>query len=237
MSCGCLYVVSTPIGNMEDITFRAVRILKEVDLVVAEDTRRTRQLLTALQIRKPVTSYHAYTQSSKEQGLVKLLEAGQSLALVSDAGTPGISDPGSRIIEQAIQAGIEVVPVPGPTAVTTALVVSGLPLHRFIFIGFLNPKSSGRKRQMEALKEGRETMVFYESPHRVEAMLADALEIWGDRRVAVARELTKKFEEVIRGPLSQVLMRMKSRAPRGEYCVMVEGRLLENGKGDAAERA
>jgi len=220
---GQLYVVATPIGNLEDITLRAIKVLKAVDLVLAEDTRRTRQLLRHFQIHKPVTSYHAYTPESKEQSLLTLLESGKSLAMVSDAGTPGISDPGGRIIQKAIEWRIPVIPIPGPTALTAALTVCGLPLHQFLFAGFLPSKTSARRKHLEGLRWEKATLVFYESPHRLVAMLKDVLQAFGNRRAAVARELTKVHEEVIRGTMVEVVDHFQRTPPRGELVVVVEG--------------
>ncbi len=220
---GRLYVVATPIGNLEDITLRALRILREADVILAEDTRRTRQLLTYYKIHTPVTSYHAYTHPAKESALLRQLEQGKQFALVSDAGTPGISDPGSRIIAKAIELEAEVVPIPGPTALAAALTVCGLPLHKFLFIGFLSSKPSARRRELEGLRWEASTLVFFESPHRLVACLNDLLHLFGDRRAAVARELTKLHEEVVRGSVVQILDHFERHHPRGELCVVVEG--------------
>ena len=237
MDRGKLYVVATPIGNLEDITLRALRILKEVDMVLAEDTRRTRQLMTYYKIHKPLSSYHAFTLPSKEQSLLRLLEGGKSLALVSDAGTPGISDPGGRIIEKAIELGVEVIPIPGPTALAAALTVCGLSLHQFMFAGFLSSKSSGRRKQLEGLRWEKSTLVFYESPHRLVNMLQDVLNAFGNRRAAVARELTKLHEEVVRGTMVEIVDRFQRQAPRGELVVVVEGYFQKQNSEDRSQKS
>jgi 16S rRNA (cytidine1402-2'-O)-methyltransferase len=219
---GALYVVSTPIGNLEDITRRAIQILQRVDLVAAEDTRRTRLLLNHLCIDTPLTSYHSYNEVRRVPELVRKLSSGQALALVTDAGTPGISDPAYRIIRAAIEHGIRVIPVPGASAVLSALVVSGLPMDRFVFEGFL-PAKKGRKSRLEEFKQERRTIVLFESPHRVVRTLEDLESALGDRVVAVAREITKRFEEVFRGNLSDARMALARKTPRGEYVLVVAG--------------
>ena len=219
---GALYVVSTPIGNLEDITRRAIQILQRVDLVAAEDTRRTRLLLNHLSIVKPLTSYHSYNEVRRVPELVRKLSSGQALALVTDAGTPGISDPAHRIIRAAIEHGIRVIPIPGASAVLSALVVSGLPMDRFVFEGFL-PTKKGRKSRLEELTQESRTIVLFESPHRVVRTLEDLESALGDRVVAVAREITKRFEEVFRGNLSEARMALARKSPRGEYVLVVAG--------------
>ena len=223
---GLLYIVSTPIGNLEDITLRALRTLKEVDLIAAEDTRHTRRLLAHYEIRTPITSYFEGNQIQKGEKLVARLKAGESIALVSDAGTPTISDPGYRLLIQCIEAGISIVPIPGPSACIAAASVAGLPLHNFVFEGFLSPKSGRRKRQLAELREEKRTLIFYESPHRIIVFLQDVLEVFGDRRVSVARELTKKFEEVFRGKVTEAIQRFQETAPRGEFTIVIEGSSL-----------
>ncbi len=218
---GTLYVVGTPIGNLEDITLRAIRILKEVDLIAAEDTRVTRTLLNAYQITTPLASFHEFSGAGKVRRLVERL-AGQDVALVSDAGTPGISDPGFPLIRAAIEAGIEIVPIPGPSATLTALVVSGLPMHAFTYLGFMPRKSGERRRLLESLADAPLTQVVYESPHRLVAALSDIVTVLGpDRPLAVGRELTKKFEEIVRGSAAEVLERFQRRAPRGELTLVI----------------
>jgi len=222
-SSGILYVVSTPIGNLEDITLRALRVLKEVDLVAAEDTRRTRQLLTHYGIQKPLISYHEHNQRMREDRLLEKLREGKNVALVTDAGTPGISDPGEPLIRRAIREKIPLIPVPGPAAAMAALSISGLPTDRFLFYGFLPAKSSARKKVLEGLRKRPETLVFYESPRRLPALLKEALEILGDRQVAVAREITKIFEETLRGTLAEVLEKIGKEEVKGEITVVLAG--------------
>ena len=220
---GVLYIVSTPIGNLEDITLRALRTLKEVNLIAAEDTRHTRRLLTHYEIRTPITSYFEGNQIQKGEKLVARLKAGESIALVSDAGTPTISDPGYRLLIQCIEASIPIIPIPGPSACIAAASVAGLPLHNFVFEGFLSPKSGRRKRQLTDLREEKRTLIFYESPHRIIAFLQAVLEVFGDRQVSVARELTKKFEEVFRGRVTEAIEKFQGTPPRGEFTVVIEG--------------
>ena len=223
---GILYIVSTPIGNLEDITLRALRTLKEVNLIAAEDTRHTRRLLAHYEIHTPTTSYFEGNQIQKGEKLVARLKAGESIALVSDAGTPTISDPGYRLLIQCIEADIPIVPIPGPSACIAAASVAGLPLHNFVFEGFLSPKSGRRKRQLTNLCEEKRTLIFYESPHRVIAFLQDVLEVFGDRQVSVARELTKKFEEVFRGTVTEAIEKLQNTPPRGEFTIVIAGSLL-----------
>ena len=220
---GVLYIVSTPIGNLEDITLRALRVLKTVDLIAAEDTRHTRRLLTHYEIHAPITSYFEGNQIQKGEKLVARLKAGESVALVSDAGTPTISDPGYRLLAQCIEANIPIVPIPGPSACIAAASVAGLPLHNFTFEGFLSPKSGRRKRQLADLCEESRTLIFYESPHRVIVFLRDVLEVFGDRRISIARELTKKFEEVFRGTVTEAIEKLQATPPRGEFTIVIAG--------------
>ena len=220
---GMLYIVSTPIGNLEDITVRAIRILKEVDLIAAEDTRRTRQLLSHYDIHTPLTSYFDGNQESKGEKLIAQLKAGGSIALVSEAGTPTVSDPGHRLVVQCIDANIPITPVPGVAACIAAASVAGLPLHAFVFEGFLSPKSGKRRRHFIELSQEKRTLIFYESPHRLMIFLQDALEILGDRHIVVARELTKKFEEIFRGLVSEAIRKIQASPPRGEFTILVEG--------------
>jgi 16S rRNA (cytidine1402-2'-O)-methyltransferase len=238
---GLLYVVSTPIGNMEDITLRALRILGEVDLVAAEDTRNTGLLLKHHQIQKPLTSYFEGNESKKMGVLLSKLKEGQRIALVSDAGTPGVSDPGFRLIRAAIQDGIPVVPVPGPSAVITALSVSGLPTDAFYFKGFLPHKSKKRKDLLQLLEDVKETLIFYESPHRISETLKDILEILGDREMALTRELTKAYEEIFRGKVSEVQKQIGERKLKGEITLVISGKTREKGskmerEGNASDR-
>lgn len=220
---GSLYIVSTPIGNLEDITIRAVRILKEVTTIAAEDTRHTRKLLSHYQIDTPLTTYHDFNKEEKTDLLIARLKEGESFALVSDAGTPTVSDPGYYLITKAIDAGITISPIPGPSAFVAALSVSGLPTDRFAFEGFPAKKKGKRSNQLEALKEERRTLLFYESPHRIVALLKAIRQIFGERRAVVGRELTKVFEEIIRGTVSEVITHLEKKTVKGEIVLVVEG--------------
>ncbi|RKU21732.1 16S rRNA (cytidine(1402)-2'-O)-methyltransferase [Candidatus Poribacteria bacterium] len=222
-SSGTLYLVSTPIGNLEDITLRALRILKEVDLIAAEDTRQTRRLLTHYKIHTPLTSYFEGNQQMKGDKLIERLKSGETIALVSDAGTPIISDPGYPLLRRCIDAEIPIVPVPGASAVVTAASISGLPLHNFVFEGFLSPKSGKRKRQLGVLADEERTLILFESPHRLRRCLEDAFEVMGERDIVVARELTKRFEEVFRGNVSEALEKFRDTEPRGEFTILIAG--------------
>ena len=216
-----LYVVATPIGNLEDISLRALRTLREVKLIAAEDTRRTRQLLVSYDIKTPVTSYHEHNKWTKLGYILDCLEGGD-VALVCNAGMPGISDPGYELIVAASRQGIPVVPIPGPSVVITALVVSGLPTEKFIYIGFLPHKAGSRRRLLESVADESGTIVVLESPHRLRAALNDILLVLGDRKVAVCRELTKIHEEVFRGTISQAIEYFTQ--PRGEFTLVIEGK-------------
>ena len=227
-SSGTLYLVSTPIGNLEDITLRALRILKEVDLIAAEDTRQTRRLLTHYDIQTPLTSYFEGNQRVKCGKLIERMKTGERIALVSDAGTPIISDPGYPLLRGCIAAAIPVIPIPGASAVITAASVSGLPLHNFIFEGFLSPKSGRRKRQLGVLVDEERTLIFFESPHRLCRFLEDVLEVMGERDIVVTRELTKRFEEIFRGRVGEALERFRETEPRGEFTVLIAGKGREN---------
>lgn len=220
---GTLYIVATPIGNLEDITLRALRILKEVDLIAAEDTRHTKTLLNHYGIRTSLTSYHEHNEKSKAQVLVARLKLGESVALVSDAGTPTLSDPGYRLVQEAIKAGLDVVPVPGASALTAVLGASGLPTDRFVFEGFLSEKKRERRVKLSRLREETRTVVFFEAPHRLKESLQDMLEILGDREVVLGREVTKAYEEFIRGRLSEVIAEIQRQEPRGEITLVVRG--------------
>lgn len=226
---GTLYVVGTPIGNLEDLTLRALRIFKEVDLIACEDTRHTRLLLTHYGIAKPLVSYHEHNERRRTAELLPRLEAGASIALVSDAGTPALSDPGYVIVHEATARGIPVVAVPGPSAVTAALAVSGLPTDRFVFLGFLPRKSGQRKRVLGEIAAVPWTLVLFESLHRLRDMLEDLREVLGDRQVAITRELTKRFEEVIRGTVTEVLQHFSGTEPRGEFTIVVAGATRRRG--------
>lgn len=220
---GILYICGTPIGNLEDITLRALNILKKVELIAAEDTRHTKKLLNCYQINTPVTSYYEYNKFKKAPYLIEKIKSGQKIALVSDAGMPGISDPGYVLINLALKNNIKVIPIPGVSALITALVVSGLPTDSFIFEGFLPRKSAERKKYFKNIENEERTIIFYEAPHRLKRALKDMLDIWGDRKITVARELTKRYEEIIRGKLSQVINEIDSREIKGEITLVVQG--------------
>ena len=219
---GVLYVVSTPIGNLDDITLRAVHILRSVDLIAAEDARTTRVLLDRHGIDKPLISCFSYNERRRVPDLLDRMRRGGAIAVVTDAGTPGISDPAYVVIREVIAAGFDVIPSPGASAVLAALVASGLPTDRFVFEGFL-PLKKGRKTRWERLAQEERTIVIYESPHRIVRTLGDVLAMLGDRHIAVAREMTKKFEEVERGTVSEVLSRISGKTPRGEYVLVIAG--------------
>ncbi|MFQ5893956.1 MAG: 16S rRNA (cytidine(1402)-2'-O)-methyltransferase [Nitrospinota bacterium] len=219
---GTLYIVATPIGNLADITHRALETLRAVDLIAAEDTRVTRRLLTAYGIATPITSYHAHTPAKKEAELVRKLAAGASVALVTDAGTPGISDPAARLVRRALEAGVTVIPVPGPTALIAALSASGLPTDTFTFEGFLSTKAGRRRRRLEALAALGHTVVLYESPRRLKKLLVELVETFGpERACVVAREVSKRHEEFIRGALAEVARALADREVKGEVTVLV----------------
>lgn len=221
---GVLYVVGTPIGNMEDITLRALSVLRQVDLLAAEDTRVTRRLLSYHQLKVPLISYHEHNESKRAAELVKRLLEGGRIALVSDAGMPGISDPGYRLVTTALNRGIPVVPVPGVSAVTAAISVSGLPTDTFVFIGFPAKKKNRRSRQLEELSRESRTILFYESPRRIQKLLEEILNVMGDRSVVLAREMTKTYEEFIRGTVSEVLSVIARRDQvKGECTLLVSG--------------
>lgn len=216
-----LYIVSTPIGNLEDITLRALRALKEVDLIAAEDTRRTRILLDKYNIRKKLISFYSYNQLRRKDEVINLLKEGKHIALVSDAGTPGISDPGFSLIKSVIENQIPLTAIPGPTALITALVLSGKPANKFVFEGFLSNKSSKRKKRLEFLKKDQRSIIIYESCHRIRGLLKDVLDTMGDREIALTRELTKKFEEVKRNRVSALLEHFSRTRPRGEFIIII----------------
>ena len=219
-----LYIVPTPIGNLEDITLRAIRILKEVDFILAEDTRTSAVLLKHLGIEKPLRSHHKFNEHATVQMVADAIEAGKDIALISDAGTPGISDPGFLLVRTCVERGIEVTTLPGATALIPALVQSGFPCDRFCFEGFL-PQKKGRKKRIEALAEEERTMIFYESPFRVVKCLEQLGEVLGmEREVAVSREITKMFEESVRGTLGEVAEHFRQHAPRGEFVIVVAGK-------------
>ena len=221
---GILYVCPTPIGNLKDITLRVLETLKEADMIAAEDTRTTQKLLNHFEIKTPIISYHKHNERTRSDFIVERLLDGKNIALVSDAGTPGISDPGQIVIKGALEAGIEVVSLPGPSACLAALVVSGFCTDRFAFEGFLPRKEKERRQILDALAGDPRTLIFYEAPHRIMETLGDLLEVLGDRKIAIVRELTKKFEEIVRGNLSQINAEFnEGYEPRGEYVLVVEG--------------
>jgi 16S rRNA (cytidine1402-2'-O)-methyltransferase len=221
---GSLYIVSTPIGNREDITLRALRILKEVDLIAAEDTRHTNLLLRHFGIQTPLTSYFEGNELKKKEFILSKLRQGHRVALVSDAGTPGISDPGFRLIQSAIENQIPIIPIPGPSAVIAALSVSGLPTDAFLFKGFLPHKSKKKRDLLMQLEDVRETLIFYESPHRLSETLNDIFDILGDREMVLTRELTKVYEEVLRGKVSDIQSQIGERKLKGEITLVISGK-------------
>jgi len=220
---GILYLVATPIGNLEDITLRALRVLKEADLIAAEDTRQTLKLLNHFDIKKPMVSYYEHNKIEKGNYLIKLLQEGKSIALVSDAGSPGISDPGEDLVRLAIENNIAVTMAPGPVAAIMGLVLSGLPAGRFVFEGFLPMNKRARKERIRALKNEVRTTVLYEAPHKLIYTLKDLLEELGDRRIVLARELTKKFEQSVRCSLSEAVSKYSVESPKGEFVLILEG--------------
>jgi len=226
---GSLYIVATPIGNLGDITFRSVEILRKVHLIAAEDTRRTRILLNHYQIDASLSSYNSYNKNKKGKEFIELLSAGKDVALVSDAGTPGISDPLFHLVQSAIEEGITICPIPGPSAVLAALTVSGLPIDRFIFEGFL-PRKKRRRSRMEDLARSQRTVVIYESPNRVEKTLVELLEVFGSRPAVIARELTKIYEEVVRGSLEELISTTKGRKWKGEITLIISGNSKKSGE-------
>jgi len=226
---GILYICGTPIGNLEDITLRVLKILKEVKLIAAEDTRHTKKLLDHYQINTKVTSYYEYNKIKKATYLVEILKNNQDIALVSDAGMPGISDPGYVLVNLALKNNIKIIPVPGVSALITALVVSGLPTDKFVFDGFLPRKIKERKRYFKSIENEERTIIFYEAPHRLKRTLKDMLEIWGDRKIVIARELTKMYEEIIRGKLTQVLSEINAKNVKGEITLVVQGGIKKKG--------
>jgi len=223
MEGGTLYIIATPIGNLEDISYRAVRILGEVDCIAAEDTRRTRILLNHYHIKNRLTSYFEHNEKIKTGAIIEMLKAGKQVALVSEAGTPAISDPGYRVLAEAVRQDLRVVPVPGACAAVTALSVSGLPVHRFAFEGFLPPKKGKRKTFLTRLAGEERTLIFYESPYRILNTLEDMLAVFGDRYAVLAREITKLHEEIIRGRLTEINERLNPGKIKGEITLLVAG--------------
>jgi 16S rRNA (cytidine1402-2'-O)-methyltransferase len=230
LTASTLYLVATPIGNLEDITLRALRTLRECDVIAAEDTRRTGQLLRHFGFSKPLISYHKFNEASRSEDILNRLGRGEKVALVSDAGSPGISDPGERVVRAAVAGGFRVETVPGACALIAALTASGLPTDEFHFIGFLPHKSGQRRKKLEGLKTFGGTLVLYESPYRVEKLLGELAEIFPARRTVFARELTKKFEEFLRGTPAEITAKLKGRSIKGEFVVMIGA-----GEDEAAE--
>ncbi|MBM7623936.1 16S rRNA (cytidine(1402)-2'-O)-methyltransferase [Sporohalobacter salinus] len=218
-----LYICGTPIGNLEDISLRALKVLEKVDYIAAEDTRRTKNLLNHYEIDAELISYHEHNEEEKSAEIIKMLKAGQEIALVSDAGMPGISDPGYKLTSLADKEDIKVVPIPGPTAMTAALVASGLPTDKFVFEGFLPRKEKQRQERLKELSSETRTLVFYESPYRLKDSLESILNILGDRKIAVWREITKKFEEKVSGQVSEVLNHFEEEDPKGEITIVLRG--------------
>ncbi|WP_374687681.1 16S rRNA (cytidine(1402)-2'-O)-methyltransferase [Promineifilum sp.] len=218
-----LYLVATPIGNLGDITLRALEVLREVDYVASEDTRKTGLLLKHFDIKKPQIAFHEHNEEQAGRRIMALVEAGQSVAVVSNAGTPGVADPGFTLVRRAVELDLPVTMLPGPAALIMALVLSGLPSHAFTFRGFPPRKSGKRRAFLEIDRDSPHTLIFYESPHRLRDFLADALAVYGDRPAAVANELTKLFESVRRGPLSELIAHFEAQEPRGEYVVVIGG--------------
>lgn len=220
---GVLYLVATPVGNLEDITLRALKVLREVDIIAAEDTRQTIKLLNSYEIKKPLVSYFEHNKRVKGGYLIRQLLSGKNIALVSDAGTPGISDPGEELVKQAVDSGIRVTLVPGPAAAVMGLVLSGLPAGRFVFEGFLPMNKRSRKERAASLKSETRTIVLYEAPHKLIYTLKDLYEALGDRKMAICRELTKKFEEITRCTISEAISKYGNDPPRGEFVLVIEG--------------
>jgi 16S rRNA (cytidine1402-2'-O)-methyltransferase len=234
---GTLYLVGTPIGNLEDLSPRAQRILGAVDLIAAEDTRHTQGLLTRFGLRRPMASYHDHNKERRTPELIGRLRSGESVAIVSDAGSPGISDPAFTLVRAAVAEGVPVVPVPGPSSALCALEVSGLPTDRFAFEGFLPRRAARRRRRIEELRPDPRTLIFFESPHRLKEALRDLAETLGERPASLSRELTKKFEETRRGTLRSLLAWVEQEPPRGEFVLVVGGAAAEDGEEDREENA
>jgi len=219
-----LYLVATPIGNLGDITLRALEVLRSVDLIASEDTRKTSILLNHYDIHKPQKSYHSFNEKKVVPQLLKQLQEAESIAVVTSAGTPAISDPGYSLVQAALEHDVPVTAIPGPSAVVTALILSGLPAHSFTYKGFPPRKKGARRRFLEMDADMPHTLVFYESPYRIQSFLEDAMNVLGDRSAAVANDLTKKFEKIMRGKLSEILETLRKETPRGEYTVVIEGK-------------
>ncbi len=234
---GTLYLIATPIGNLEDITHRAVRLLGQVDLIACEDTRHTRKLLNHFGLNTRTISYHEHNERERATQLLQLIESGSDVAIVSDAGTPGISDPGFRLTQLAIQGGAQVVPIPGPSALITGLVASGLPTDEFFFGGFLPARSGARRTRLKQLVDMRATLIFYEAPHRIAGALRDAYEVLGERSAVVARELTKLHEEIARGRLSELAKRFAAENARGEMVLIIDRDVIHGETQEEAKSA
>ncbi|MCD9026252.1 16S rRNA (cytidine(1402)-2'-O)-methyltransferase [Cohnella silvisoli] len=220
---GTLYLVATPIGNLEDMTFRAIRTLREVQLIAAEDTRQTRKLLTHYEIQNRLVSYHEHNKEASGPEMIRLLAEGHNIALVSDAGIPAISDPGAELVRDAVAEGIAVVPIPGANAALSALIISGLPTDRFLFVGFPPRDRKGLNKFLDGLENESGTLLFYESPHRIKKTLTIVAERWGDRSMAIVRELTKRHEEAVRGTVQACLSHVEEFPPLGECCIVMQG--------------
>lgn len=232
---GVLYIVATPIGNLEDTTFRAVRILKEVDLIAAEDTRHTRKLLNHFEISTPIISYYREKEAQRSDELIRRIEKGESIALVSDAGTPGISDPGSVLVNKVRQADLSIIPIPGPSALSAAVSCAGLVPGSFLFVGFAPPKSAQRRNLLKSLAASNQPLVFYESPHRIHRFIGDAAQILGDRKLLWAREISKKFEEIKESSLQVLADRIDSEKIRGELVIIIHPGKQEEPEGENVE--
>lgn len=226
---GVLYIVATPIGNLADISYRAVHILKNVALIAAEDTRKSAILMQHYGIMNKVSSYHSYNLKKETPRLVSKLLAGNSVALISDAGTPGISDPGYHLVRSCLEENIRVIPIPGASAFLAALTVSGMPTHSFVFEGFL-PVKKGRKTKLQQLESEKRTVIFYESPHRIKKTIIELKEVWGNRECVMARELTKKFEEIYRGNFDSLLKHLGEKKVKGEIVLIVQGKEIKKGR-------
>lgn len=225
---GILFIVATPIGNLEDITFRAIRVLKEVDLIAAEDTRRSRILLSAYDVKTPLISLHEHNEKERSALIISRIKGGMSVAYISDAGTPCISDPGYRLVSVALENKICVTPIPGPSALIAALSVSGFPADHFLFCGFLPSKENKRRQFLEAIRKEERTIVFYESPARITGMLQNIYDVMGDRQIVLARELTKVFEEIKRGRVSEIIAQATKGKTKGEFVIVLQGAFHES---------
>ena len=218
---GTLYIVATPLGNLKDITLRALEVLKASDLIAAEDTRRTQKLLSAYDLHSQLISFNENNKFRKMSSLIERLRQGQQISLVSDGGTPGVSDPGKELVAEARRAGIAVIPIPGPSALICALSASGLSGDSFVFLGFLPRRKSRRKKILQEMKEQRRTLIFYEAPHRIRNLLEEIEAVLGDREAVLARELTKIYEEILSGTVSELIRQLADREPKGEYCLLL----------------